>query len=232
MYLFFKRANRLVVLLAVLAAIAALVGVAGPRVASADGAASEALLHKVYLGWIGGSIITPGPGEEAGGPLSFDDQNVAHLTVINEVKQTSVSATATQPGATIHVDRADEQPQRFREGYPLTVDFGLRVGRNTVTITVTSADGAAETAYVINITRKQPNGRLRIDRHDGTRSFRIPTPGVSGPVKEVLLLPVEPDCSIGRSHQPRPILGGVEAGEALEHRADHGERLQRVAGGL
>ena len=184
MYLFFKRANRLSVALAVVVTMAALVGVAGPRVASADGAASEALLHKVYLGWIGGGIITPGPGEEAGGPLSFDDQNVAHLTVINEVKQTSVSATATQPGATIQVDREDEQPGRFREGYPVTVDFGLRVGRNTVTITVTSADGAAETAYVINITRKQPNGRLGIDRHDSTRSFRIPTPGVSGPVTE------------------------------------------------
>ena len=184
MYLFFKRSHRLVVLLAVLVAIAALVGVAGPRVASADGAASEALLHKVYLGWIGGSIITPGPGEGAGGPLSFNDQNIAHLTVINEVTQTSVSATATRPGATTHVDRADEQPDRFREGYPLTVDFGLREGRNTVTVTVTSADGAAETAYVINITRKQPNGRLGIDRHDSTRSFRIPTPGVSGPVTE------------------------------------------------
>ena len=152
-----KRAQPIVIL-AVLAAIAALAGVAGPRVASADGAASEALLHKVFIDGVGFSIINPAPGEEASGSIAFDADNAATVTINPYITSSSICAWPAQPEASVAFDREDSVPGitfdellHFANGCASPVDFNVQTGSNDVTITVTAPDGVTINTYLITI---------------------------------------------------------------------------------
>ena len=152
-----KRAQPIVILV-VLAAIAALVGVAGPRAASADGAASEALLHKVFIDGAGFSIINPAPGEEASGSIAFDADNAATVTISPYLTSSSICAWPTQPEASVAFDREDSIPGlefleslHFAKGCASPVDFNVQTGSNDVTITVTAPDGVTISNYLITI---------------------------------------------------------------------------------
>ena len=155
-----KRAQPIVILsvLAVLAVLAALVGVAGPWLASADGAASEALLHKVFIGGSGFSIISPAPGEEASGSIAFDADNAATVTISPYRTSSSICAWPTQPEASVAFDREDSVPSitldeslHFANGCASPVNFGVQTGSNDVTITVTAPDGVTISTYLITI---------------------------------------------------------------------------------
>ena len=155
-----KRAEPIVILaaLAVLAVLAALVGVAGPRLASADGAASEALLHKVFIDGAGFSIINPAPGEEASGSIAFDADNAATVTISPYLTSSSICAWPTQPEASVAFDREDSIPGlefleslHFAKGCARPVDFNVQTGSNDVTITVTAPDGVTISNYLITI---------------------------------------------------------------------------------
>ena len=186
-----KRAQPIVILV-VLAAMAALAGVAGPRVASADGAASEALLHKVFIGGSGFSIINPAPGEEASGSIVFDADNVATVTINPYITSSSICAWPAQPEASVAFDREDSVPSitfeeslHFGNGCASPVDFGVQTGSNDVTITVTAPDGVTIRTYLITIIvpeRPPPPDVASWAEDPVTREHTFMTPEINGEV--------------------------------------------------
>ena len=189
-----KRAEPIVILaaLAVLAVLAALAGVAGPRVASADGAASEALLHKVFVGGSGFSIINPAPGEEASGSIAFDADNAATVTINPYITSSSICAWPAQPEASVAFDRKDSVPGitfdellHFANGCASPVDFDVQTGSNDVTITVTAPDGVTISTYLITIIvppRPAPPGVASWAEDPVTREHTFMTPETNGRV--------------------------------------------------
>ena len=184
-----KRAQPIVILV-VLAAMAAMAGVAGPRVASADGAASEALLHKVFIDGAGFSIINPAPGEEASGSIAFDADNAATVTINPYITSSSICAWPAQPEASVAFDRKDSVPGlefleslHFAKGCARPVDFNVQTGSNDVTITVTAPDGVTINTYLITIIvppRPAPPGVASWAEDPVTREHTFMTPETNG----------------------------------------------------